>query len=67
MRNIYISDEGKDENDALTSKTPIRSWGRYLKIKTGGDNLVLMGNAETILQRLYAEIEKRDQHQFDTG
>jgi hypothetical protein len=67
MRNIYISDTGKDEHDGLTSKTPIRSWARYLKIKSGNDNLVLMGNPETILQRLHAEIEKRNQHQFDTG
>jgi hypothetical protein len=61
MRNIYISDTGKDEQDGLTSKTPIRSWERYLKIKSGNDNLVLIGNPETILQRLHAEIEKRDQ------
>ena len=67
MRNIYISDAGKDENDGLTSKTPIRSGARYLKIKTGNDNVVLMGNPETILKRLYAEIEKRNQHQFETG
>ena len=67
MRNIYISDAGKDENDRLTSKTPIRSWARYLKIKTGNDNVVLMGNPETILKRLYAEIEKGNQHQFETG
>jgi hypothetical protein len=67
MRNIYISDAGKDENDGFTSKTPIRSWARYLKIKTGNDNVVLMGNPETILKRLYAEIEKRNQHQFETG
>ena len=46
MRNIYISDTGKDEQDGLTSKTPIRSWARYLKIKSGNDNLVLMGNPE---------------------
>jgi len=26
-----------------------------------------MGNPETILKRLYAEIEKRNQHQFETG
>jgi hypothetical protein len=44
-----------------------RSWARYLKIKTGNDNVVLMGNPETILKRLYAEIEKRNQHQFETG
>jgi len=25
-----------------------------------------MGNPETILKRLYAEIEKRNQHQFET-
>ena len=31
------------------------------------DNVVLMGNPETILKRLYAEIEKRNQHQFETG
>ena len=49
MRNIYISDTGKDEQDGLTSKTPIRSWERYLKIKSGNDNLVLMGNPEIIL------------------
>ena len=67
MRNIYISDAGKDENDGLTSKAPIRSWARYLKIKTGNDNVVLMGSPETILKRLYAEIEKRNQHQFETG
>ena len=60
MRNIYISDIGKDEQDGLTSKTPIRSWARYLKIKSGNDNLVLMGNPESVLQRLYAEIEKRE-------
>jgi len=58
LRNIYISDTGKDEQDGLTSKTPIRSWARYLKIKSGNDNLVLMGNPESVLQRLYAEIEK---------
>jgi hypothetical protein len=57
----------KTKNDGLTSKTPIRSWARYLKIKTGNENVVLMGNPETILKRLYAEIEKRNQHQFETG
>ena len=41
-------------------QTPIRSWARYLKIKSGNDNLVLMGNPESVLQRLYAEIEKRE-------
>ena len=59
MRNIYISDTGKDDQDGLTSKTPIHSWARYLKIKSGSDNLVLIGDPETILKRLYAEIEKR--------
>ena len=67
MRNIYISDAGKEENDGFTSETPIRSWAGYAKIKTGNDNVVLMGNPETILKRLYAEIEKRNQHQFETG
>ena len=60
MRNIYVSDAGKDENDGLTSKTPIRSWARYLKVKSGNDNLVLLGSPETILQRLYTEIEKHN-------
>jgi hypothetical protein len=54
MRNIYISDTSKDEQDGLTSKTSIRCWERYLKIKSGNDNLVLMINPETILQRLHA-------------
>ena len=63
MRNIYVSDTGKDENDGLTSKTPIRSWARYLKVKSGNDNLVLLGNPETILQRLYTEIEKHNQRE----
>jgi hypothetical protein len=65
MRNIYISDTGKDEQDGLTSKTPIRSWARYLKIKSAADNLVLLSNPETILQRLHAEIHTRNQQQND--
>jgi hypothetical protein len=30
MRKIYVSDSGKDKDDGLSQKTPIRSWQRFM-------------------------------------
>jgi hypothetical protein len=59
MRKIYVSDGGNDEDDGLTSKTPIRSWRRFIQLCEGNDEVIIMGNAETGRMRLIAEIDKK--------
>jgi hypothetical protein len=56
MTTIYISDKGDDKNDGLTQQTPIRSWHRYLKLKTGNDGIVILGDPEKTIRRLKKEI-----------
>jgi hypothetical protein len=57
MATIYISDKGDDKNDGLTENTPIHSWGRYLKLKTGSDQITILGDAEKTITRLRREIK----------
>jgi hypothetical protein len=53
MQRIYISDMGDDENDGLTSLTPIRSWEQRLKLMTRNDEIVILGDSEkTIVSAL---------------
>ena len=57
---IYVSDSGNDENDGSEGK-PIRTWKRYLKLKTGNDEIVILGDPEKVIRRLNKEIKKGKQ------
>lgn len=57
MRKIYVSDSGNDKNDGHTSKTPVRSWQRFIELCEGNDEIIIMG-ADTVKMRLIAEIDK---------
>jgi hypothetical protein len=59
MRKIYVSDSGEDKNDGLTSKTPVRSWQRFIELCEGNDEIIIMG-ADTVRMRLIAEIDKKN-------
>jgi hypothetical protein len=54
MQRIFISDNGDDNNDGLIAHMPIRSWRRYLQLKTGHDEIVILGDSEKL--RLSEEI-----------
>ena len=56
MPKIYVSDSGNDENDGSEGK-PIRTWNRYLKLKTGNDEIVILGDSEKVIRRLNKEIK----------
>ena len=56
MPKIYVSDSGNDENDGSEGK-PIRTWKRYLKLKTGNDEIVILGDSEKVIRRLNKEIK----------
>jgi hypothetical protein len=58
MRKIYVSDSADDKNDGLTSKTPVRSWQRFIELCAGNDEIIIMG-ADTVKMRLIAEIDKK--------
>ncbi|MGC2409369.1 MAG: hypothetical protein WA441_05095 [Methyloceanibacter sp.] len=60
MQRIFISDNGDDNNDGLTPLTPIRSWQQRLKLKTGNDEIVILGDSEKTILRLSEEIAPRD-------
>ena len=60
MQRIFISEKGDDENDGLTPLTPIRSWRQYLKLKTGNDEIVIVGNSEKTIVRLSKEIAGKE-------
>jgi hypothetical protein len=59
MQRIFISDNGDDNNDGLTPLTPIRSWRQYLKLKTGHDEIVILGGNDKTIIRLSEEISAR--------
>ncbi len=59
MRKIYVSDNGNDNNDGLTERTPIRSWQRFTQLCDGNDEIIIMGDAGTSKMRLIAEIDKK--------
>jgi hypothetical protein len=59
MRKIYVSDSGNDKDDGLTEKTPIRSWQRFIQLREGNDEIIIMGDADTGKMRLIAEIDKK--------
>ena len=46
MPEIFFSESGVDKNDGLRENTPIHSWERYLKLKTGNDRIIILGDAE---------------------
>ena len=58
MPEIFISDSGDDKNDGLRENTPIRSWKRYLKLKTGNDRIIILDDAEKTIKRLRKEIKE---------
>jgi hypothetical protein len=58
---IFISDSGDDKNDGLTESMPIYSWHQYLRLKSADDQIVIMGNKETTIARLKAEIDAKGQ------
>lgn len=58
MPSIYISENGDDKKEG-TLHAPIRSWHRRLQLKTGNDEIVIIGDSEATIARLYAEIEQR--------
>lgn len=51
MQRILISDSSDDDNDGLTALTPIRSWQQRLKLKTGHDEMVILGDTEKTIVR----------------
>jgi len=57
MPMIFISEAGDDKNSGLSPRRPIHSWRRRLELKTGEDELVIVGNDEATIARLAAEIE----------
>ena len=57
MPMIFISDSGDDKNSGLSPRRPIHSWHRRLELKTGEDELVIVGNDEATIARLASEIE----------
>jgi len=59
MRKIYVSDDGNDNSDGLTEKTPIRSWQKFLKLCEGNEEVIIMGSAQAGRMRLIAEIDKK--------
>ena len=59
MPEIFISESGDDKNDGREN-TPIHSWERYLKLKTGNDRIIILGDAEKIIKRLRKEIKKKE-------
>ena len=58
LRKIYVSDSGDDKDNGLTSKTPVRSWQRFIELCEGNDEIIIMG-ADTVRMRLIAEIDKK--------
>jgi len=54
---IFISEAGDGKNSGLSARRPIHSWRRRLELKTGEDELVIVGNDEATIARLAAEIE----------
>ena len=60
MPEIFVSESGDDKNDGLRENTPIHSWERYLKLKTGNDRIIILGDAEKIIKRLRKEIKKKE-------
>jgi hypothetical protein len=59
-KDIYVSDFGDDANDGLTADTPIRSWARYLQLKSGNDRINIRMGSEAVRLRITDEIEKRE-------
>lgn len=57
MPMIFIAESGDDKNSGLSPRRPIHSWRRRLELKTGEDELVIVGNDEATIARLAAEIE----------
>jgi hypothetical protein len=57
MTAVFISDFGDDKNDGSHEDTPIYSWARYLKLKSGHDQIRIVGNVEATIARLKAEID----------
>jgi hypothetical protein len=60
MTAVFISDFGDDKNDGCHEDTPIYSWARSLKLKSGHDQIRIVGNVEAIIARLKAEIDARN-------
>jgi hypothetical protein len=60
MPRIFVSDNGDDKNDGATEYTPIRSWGRCLQLKSGNDQIFILGFGEPTRLRLIADVEKRE-------
>ena len=58
MTRIYISDDGDDRNDGLTTETAIYSWQRAVKLCDGDSEKYLMQGGAT-LERLLQEVERR--------
>jgi hypothetical protein len=56
MQRIFIGDNGDDNNDGLTPLTPIGSWQEYLNLKTGHDEIVILGGNDKAIIRLSEEI-----------
>jgi hypothetical protein len=59
MPSIYISEDGDDNNEG-TLHAPIYSWHRRLRLKTGNDEIVIIGDSEATISRLHAEIKQRE-------
>ena len=60
MPKIFVSDAGDDKNDGRSDATPIRSWARVLELKTGNDEIHIIGASfEATKLRLIAEAKKR--------
>ena len=56
---IHLADNGDDKNDG-TENSPIKSWDRRMTLKTGNDRLIILGDSEKTIQRLYKEIHDRN-------
>ena len=47
MTAIFISDYGDDKNNGENEEMPIYSWARYLKLKSGHDQVRITGKRQS--------------------
>jgi hypothetical protein len=60
-----MSDLGDDKNDGASEDTPIKSWSRYLELKTGNDQIRIVSPNGIV--RINAEIQKKEKGQVDSA
>jgi hypothetical protein len=63
MHTIYVSNDGSDQNDGLSVKTPIHSWKRYMTLSRGNYALHLM-EGDATFKRLKEESKAPRQDQW---